>query len=82
MSTETTSQPAVETLERSRYIRFGEMTWPAVDNDLMWRLRYAQESISTMDKFYLASIMDAYRELIQCNREKREMVCRAVREGE
>lgn len=62
-----------------RHIRIGTMTWPTVDNDLAWRLRYAQDSISNKDKFYLASLMDAYSELIRCKREKREMVCRTIR---
>lgn len=74
-------QPAAETLERARYIRFNTMTWPTVDNDLAWRLRYAQDSISAKDKFYLASVMSAYHELIRCKREKRETVCRTIREG-
>lgn len=64
-----------------RYVRIGTMTWPAVDSDLAWRLRYAQDSISNKDKFYLASLVDAYSELIRCKREKREMVCKAIREG-
>lgn len=66
----------------ARYTRIGDMTWPKVDDDLMWRLRYAQESISERDKFYLASVSDDYKELIRCNREKRETVCRAIREGQ
>lgn len=74
-------QPAAETLERPRYMRFKTMTWPTIDDDLAWRLRYAQDSICTKDKFYLASVMSAYSELIRCGREKREVVCKAIREG-
>lgn len=68
-----------ETLKSARHVRIETMTWPTVDNDLAWRLRYAQDSISNKDKFYLASLMDAYSELIRCKREKREMVCRVIR---
>lgn len=73
-------QPAAETLDTKRYVHFDSMTWPTADSDLAWRLRYAQDSITVKDKFYLASVLNAYDELIRCGREKRETVCRTIRE--
>jgi hypothetical protein len=59
----------------------GEMTWPAVTGDvadLGWRLRYAPGSISQSDRLHLASIVDAYIQMVGDPPEKRDAVCREI----
>jgi hypothetical protein len=61
----------------------GEMTWPLPDegmDELEWRLRYAGEVPKT-DRLVAASILSAYRELVACNRRKRELVVRELKGG-
>ena len=58
---------------------FDSMTWPLIDGDLAWRLIHAPESVTSQDKMYLASVLSAYAELIRCGRDKREHVCRELR---
>ncbi len=62
-----------------RHHVFNSMTWPLVDSDLVWRLRYAPESVTAKDKMYLASVLSAYEELIRCGRDKREHVTKELR---
>jgi hypothetical protein len=64
-----------------RWHRFGTMTWPLPDPDLSWRIRFAPESVNGKDMMYLASLLDAYQELINCGRAKREHVTRELRAG-
>lgn len=71
-------QPAPDA-EGKRFHIFDGMTWPLVDAPLVWRLRYAPESVGNKDKMYLASVVGAYEELINCGREKRERVTKELR---
>lgn len=63
-----------------RWHRFDTMTWPLSDPDLNWRIRFAPESVNRQDMLYLASVLDAYQELISCGRAKREHVTKQLRD--
>jgi hypothetical protein len=69
--------------EKARFIRFDDQTWPVVDTDLAWTLRYAYKggalTLDNRDRLYLASILDAYEELIRASTKRREAVCRTLR---
>ena len=65
--------------EPKRFHIFDQMTWPLSDADLSWRLRYAPQGVNDKDRMYLASVLDAYQELINCGRAKRERVTRELR---
>jgi hypothetical protein len=71
-----------------RYRKLGDgSVWPTPgdvpDDDescsLEWRLRYAQDSITSSDKFVLASIVAAYRALLTCPSRRRNEVIRMMR---
>lgn len=64
-----------------RWLRFDTMTWPLPDPDLSWRIRFARESVYSKDMMYLASVLDAYQELISCGRAKREHVTKQLRDS-
>lgn len=58
-----------------------ETCWPAVDpslSELEWRLRYA-ESVSLPDRLAAASVLEAYRELVNSTEVRRRVVIRALR---
>lgn len=63
----------------------GEMTWPAVTEEvaeLGWALRYRpRESLTREDCLILASIVDAYIQMVGDPVRKRNAVCREVREA-
>lgn len=59
----------------NRYVSFGEMTWPRPDTDLGWRLRYTPESLTRSDQLVLASIVDAYQELVTGKTVARRNAC-------
>jgi hypothetical protein len=65
----------------TRFVRFSDMTWPLYDEDLAWRLLHAPESVTPKEYVYIASLMCAYRELINCGRVKRDAVTKQLREA-
>lgn len=82
----TTTKPTPEGVETEvepklpkRFHVFDGMTWPLADAPLAWRLRYAPSSVTDSDKMYLASLISAYEEIINCGRGKRERVTRELR---
>lgn len=55
--------------------------WPAVDaslSELEWRLRYAAGA-HLSDRLAAASVLDAYRELVNSTEVRRRVVIRALR---
>jgi len=56
------------------------MTWPLPAPDLEWRLRYGAR-FSDAEKMTLASILSAYRELIDATAKKRNYVIGKIREA-
>ena len=61
---------------------FNEMAWPVPDSpcsEIAWRLRYSSTPITMSDRYYTASIIDAYRELINCPDEKRKLIIKRLR---
>lgn len=80
--TERATDPARPAEGTVRYRHFPNGTcWPCqkAGSELGWRLRYAQNSITSADKFFLASIVEAYRELIDATQVRRNQVCRDLR---
>lgn len=72
-------------MSRYRTLKDGTV-WPtpgdASDSNecsLEWRLRYAPTSIATTDMLVLASIVNAYRELLVCPSRRRNDVVRMLR---
>lgn len=61
----------------------GETVWPSPlpTNDLQWRFRYAQDSLTKEDLLHAASILSAYEALImQCTQKRRNEVCSKIKE--
>jgi hypothetical protein len=59
----------------------GEMTWPAVTFsviELGYKCRNAPESLTKSDHLVLASIVDAYLQMIHDPAKKRNAVCREI----
>lgn len=51
------------------------------EDDLIWRLTYAQESITHTDMLRLASLMDSYHYLLfECTQKRRNAVCQEIKE--
>ncbi len=62
----------------------GGMTWPAATGevaDLGYALRYAPDSLTRGQQLTLASIVDAYLQMVGDPAAKRNMVCRQIREA-
>ena len=75
-----------------RFTHFDGMCWPVpsclgVDGDpISWRFRYNTDVLCQMgflvsDLLYVASIIDAYEELIRCPRVKRDKVVREIKKA-
>ena len=65
------------------YTRVGEeMTWPSYEQgELEWQLRHGTEGQVIAARVKLASIVAAYRELIGLTQNRRNEICRAIREA-
>lgn len=64
------------------YRRIQDMTWPAPCEamaQLEWRLRYAHVTIN--DRLLAASVIQAYMQMIDDPRRKRDFVIRELRMG-
>ena len=63
------------------YLLLPEMTWPnpVYAQQLNNKLRYADSAITREDHLVLASICDAYNELIRSRGDKRARVVRLIR---
>jgi hypothetical protein len=60
----------------------GEMCWPAVGEEVAqtgWRLRYAPETITESDRLWLASLVDAWIQMVCDPIKKRNAVCREIK---
>lgn len=70
-------------LAGGKYVKFDTMTWPTPmdhpDGGLEWRLRYANAEQLVKDRYLAASIVEAYRELINCPVKKRNKVIATLR---
>ena len=52
------------------------------EDDLMWRLTWAQDSITETDMLRLASMMDSYHYLMfECTQKRRNAVIKEIREA-
>lgn len=61
-----------------------EMCWPAINEqagDVVWRLTHAPESVTREDQLFCASVLSAYHQMVSDPIEKRNGVCRAIREA-
>jgi len=64
------------------YRHFQDMVWPTCDNDfsdIEWTLRYSNPSKKEL--LFAASVMSAYRQLINDPSHKRDKVVKQVRKG-
>jgi hypothetical protein len=50
-----------------------------VDDNLEWRLRYANPEQLVKDRFKAAGVVECYRELIWCSEKRRRQVIRSLR---
>lgn len=76
------SQPKPRVICRSVVNVCGSMTWPAVTGEVAdtgRRLRYAPQSLTEADHLFLASLVDAYIQMVSDPQAKRNAVCREVR---
>lgn len=69
---------------QGQYTKVDDMVFPNPHSekmsDLEWRLRYAPDSIGRGDQLYLASIVEAYREIVMRKTVKdRNHVCSAIK---
>jgi len=65
------------------YIKIDDMVFPnpvsEKNYDLEWRARFSSDILSNTDILYVASVMSAYRELIQMSQRKRNSICSEIR---
>lgn len=68
--------------KEGRYTKVGDdMTWPSFDQgECEWRMRYANEETVLRERMIIASIVAAYRELIDMPQKRRNGICKALRE--
>lgn len=68
-------------LDGSRsYVCFDGMSWPLPDADLEWQMRYAPEA-AMKNHLFVASVMNAYRELILSPERRRNRMVFGLRQG-
>lgn len=70
--------------ESGRYTKIGDdMTWPSLDQgDFEWRLRYGSEDELIKERFIMASIVQAYSELINLPQKQRNAICKSLKSAE
>lgn len=56
-------------------------TFPAPGHGLAWTLRHASANLTRVDKLHIASIIDAYRQLIECTQDERNQTVSMIREA-
>lgn len=60
-----------------------DTVWPDPNteccNDLEWKLRYSQDSLSKGDLFVAAHILSAYSDLIGMTQKRRNKVCEELK---
>lgn len=62
------------------HTKINDMTWPSYDqDDLEWQLRYGREQDVIESRLRLASIVAAYKALIELTQSRRNMICKALR---
>jgi hypothetical protein len=57
------SEDPLRLLADGKYASFDGMTWPAVGEptaDVGWKLRYAGDALTQTDRYFAASIVEAY----------------------
>lgn len=64
----------------SRHYSFDGMCFPLPDPDLEYGLRYSNRSLTREDMLYLASVLNAYRSLINKTQKNRNYVCKRLKE--
>lgn len=65
------------------YTKVGDMTWPSYEQgDLEWQLRYGSEQQVVAARMRLASIVGAYDALLSMPANRRNDICRAIREAQ
>lgn len=65
------------------YTIIGEdRVWPSLDQgDLEWRLRYTDPYQIVSDRMLVASIVEAYKQLIEMPQKQRNVVCKALKQA-
>lgn len=65
----------------SAYLHFDNMTWPNPDDpaELEWRCRYAPQRLTPTDFYLLASIVAAYRQLVDDSAVRRSQKVAGIR---
>lgn len=57
-------------------------TFPKPGHGLAWTLRHSSAAeLTKVDKLHIASIIDAYRHLIECTQEERNKTVSMIREA-
>jgi len=65
------------------YQKIKDMMWPAPGkrmDDIGWKIRYS-ERITISDRILAASIIDAYKQMIQDPQKKRNFIVSELRKG-
>jgi len=66
-----------------RYVQIEDMNWPDIGTpttDIAWKLNHAPDSLTREDQLVAASVICAYRELVNGTQKKRNMVCKALKD--
>jgi hypothetical protein len=62
-----------------KYARFDQSSWPVPnDDDLERRLRYS-ERVSVADALTAASVVSAYKKLLNVSQVKRNLICGKIK---
>lgn len=69
-------------LADGKYAAFDGMTWPAVGEptaDVGWKLRYAGDGLTQTDRYFAASVVEAYLALVAKPARERSKIVAQLR---
>ncbi len=69
---------------RKKYVHINDdILYPSVhrNNDAEWVMRYADTNIVLKERFYVAGIISAYKQLVSLPQKRRNAICKAIKEA-
>jgi len=67
----------------NRYVQIEDMNWPDISTDttdIAWKLNHSPDSLTREDQLVAASVICAYRQIVNDTQKKRNMVCKALKD--
>jgi hypothetical protein len=72
----------IEPKLKPHYVAFDGMSWPIPTErtrDIEHKMRYARDKLTDGDLLLAASVLDAYREMVNCSARKRDVAVNGIR---